>query len=221
MTNDMTKRRVVILMARAPEHGRVKTRLAATIGADEALAAYRHLAEHTVRCLREFARRRGNIRLGIACTPDSAGPLMADWLGHDLAVTPQGEGDLGARMERVVLATLEGGAEQVFLVGTDCPYLTPTLLEEAMVQLDTHEVVMGPTEDGGYYLAGLAARRAGEVIGALFRGIPWSSPDTFARTLAALDRIGARVGRLPRLADIDTADDWWSWQGHAARPPRG
>lgn len=199
-----------IVFARAPESGRVKTRLAATLGDARALAIYRWLAEHTVAVVRAAAER-SRARVVVYHTPADAAPAMTAWLGRDLEYRPQIGDDLGARMGRAASAELSRGASAVVIVGTDCPSLHVDVLERAVIALDTAEIALGPAVDGGYYLLALQQAHA-----ALFEEIPWSAADTLSRTLAAAARAGLSVALLEERADIDTADDWHRWRTGAA-----
>ncbi|MEJ7813428.1 MAG: TIGR04282 family arsenosugar biosynthesis glycosyltransferase, partial [Gemmatimonadaceae bacterium] len=201
--------RALVLFARAPERGRVKTRLAAGLGDDAALAIYVRLAERAGAAAREVR----DCRRVVAYTPahDGVASAMRTWLGADFAYEPQCDGDLGRRMAGAVGHCLAGGAERVVVIGTDCPDLETGLLEEAFAALDVAELVFGPAEDGGYYLIGVRA-----VQPVLFEQIPWSSPDTLARSLGAARAAGLSVHLLRTLADIDTADDWQRWCSRGA-----
>ena len=199
-----------IVFARAPEPGRVKTRLAVTLGDAQALAIYRWLAEHTLTVVRAAAEH-AHARVVVYHTPADAGPAMTAWLGNDLEYRPQRGDDLGARMAHAASAELSRGASAVVLVGTDCPSLDLGVLQRAVAALDTAEVALGPATDGGYYLLALRQAHA-----ALFEEIPWSAADTFSCTLAAAAGAGLSVALLEERADIDTAEDWRRWRAGAA-----
>jgi rSAM/selenodomain-associated transferase 1 len=207
---------VFIVFARAPEPGRVKTRLAATLGDADALAIYHRLGTHTLRVVRAAAERQPGSRVVVYHAPAEASHAMAAWLGHDLEYRPQCGGDLGARMANAVAAELSRGAANVVVVGTDCPELDADVLTRAVASLEDVDVALGPATDGGYYL--LATRRTHP---ALFQGIPWSSADTLRHTLAAAARSGVAVRLLDERSDIDTADDWRAWVARGAHQPPG
>ncbi len=160
------------------------------------------------------ARALPDTGLVVAHTPAEAGPELADWLGSDLTFEAQRGGDLGARMRRAIETRLEEGSARVVVIGTDAPDLTPAILQEAFTALGSADVVVGPAADGGYYLIGMrAAHRV------LFDGIPWSTDQTLARTLAAARQAALRVHVLEILSDIDTADDWRRWARRQGRMP--
>lgn len=199
----------LVIFARAPEPGRVKTRLAAGLGDASALAIYRALGERVV----EGARGARGRELVVAFTPCGAERALRDWLGDDLRYTPQCGGDLGARMAAAIAAELERGADRVVVIGTDCPDAGRDIIAGAFSALDAADVVIGPAADGGYYLLGM--RR---LYPELFTGIEWSTSRTLAQTLAAAHALGLRIHVLDTLTDIDTADDWKRWRSADGAP---
>lgn len=189
----------ILVFVRAPERGRVKTRLAASIGDDAALRIYRRLAEHVlgeVRTLSHLARIR------VHYTPAPAGDAVAGWLGAGPEYLPQRGATLGARMERAFHQAFTDGFERVVIVGSDLPGLTARHLQEALALLDAHPAVIGPARDGGYWLLGLR-RPAPE----LFRDVPWSTATVFPETMRRLRALGLRPALLPELADVDEPAD--------------
>jgi uncharacterized protein len=190
----------VLVFVRAPEAGRVKTRLASAIGAEAALRVYRRLAEHT---LREAAALAGEgVRVRVHHTPADAGDAVRAWLGAGPVYLPQAEGDLGVRMEDAFARAFADGAERVVIVGSDLPALSAALLRRALDLLDAHPAVIGPARDGGYYLLGLTAPVPG-----LFGGIAWSTPGVLSATLARFRAAGMDPVLLETLADVDEAAD--------------
>lgn len=197
MSSSASDRSAVLVFLRAPERGRVKTRLAAAIGPDAALAVYRRLAEHTVaEALGAGAAVRAHV------TPDGAAAEVAAWLGEGPLYLPQGEGDLGARMEQAFAGAFAAGHSPVAIVGSDLPALSAGLLRRALALLEHHDAVLGPAEDGGYYL--LALR---EPCPALFRGVPWSTERVLAVTLGRLREAGLGAATLEVLRDVDEVED--------------
>lgn len=175
----------------------MKTRLAAAIGAEAALAVYRRLAEHTVaEALGAGAAVRAHV------TPDGAAEQAAGWLGEGPLYLPQGEGDLGARMERAFAEAFAAGHGPVAIVGSDLPGLSADLLRRALALLEHHDAVVGPAEDGGYYL--LALR---EPCPALFREVPWSTERVLSVTLERLREAGLGAVTLEELRDVDEVED--------------
>ena len=188
----------VQVFLKEPVPGRVKTRLAADIGDEAAAKAYRTM----VSCvLRNLPRR---LALSIAYTPVKRRRAIQDWLAPDLGDrsvewVPQTRGDLGMRMEVATDQLFRDGAGRVIVIGTDCLELGSAVFDRAEEMLDSeHDVVFGPTPDGGYYLVALNAPQP-----AIFRDIPWSSEETLARSREAAERAGLRAGLLDEREDID------------------
>jgi uncharacterized protein len=197
----------ILVFVRAPQAGRVKTRLAAQIGAEAALRVYRRLAEHAV----ELARSVGpDAAVRIHFTPVDADEAVRAWLGGGAEYLPQADGDLGGRMEAAFRAAFDAGHRRVVIIGSDLPGLTAELLGDAFGRLDRHPVVLGPAHDGGYYLLGLRG-----MVPEIFRDIPWSTREVFDATVARLAALGITPARLPVLGDVDVAADlpagWREW----------
>ncbi|MDQ3388288.1 MAG: TIGR04282 family arsenosugar biosynthesis glycosyltransferase [Gemmatimonadota bacterium] len=187
----------VIVFVRAPRAGTVKTRLAASIGDEAALRVYRRLAERAV----SEATASGAVVL-VRFTPADAGEELRKWLGDQPVFLPQGEGELGARMERAFTEAFAEGYSRVVIVGSDLPDLSAELLRRAFVALERAEAVVGPALDGGYYLLGLR-----ESLPEIFRGVPWSTVEVLACTLRALGEQGITPVILETLGDVDEAED--------------
>jgi len=199
-------RRAILLFVKYPEPGKVKTRLAATVGAAMATDIYRRLVAVVL------AGLPAEDDLVVAFDPPDRRAEVAAWIaglpgGARATFLPQAEGDLGARLERALVEVFARGWESVAVIGSDCPALTPAIFSATWQALAAHDAVLGPSLDGGYYL--LALRQPCE---ALFRGIAWSTGAVRAQTLAAAAAAGLRVHELPALADIDTEADWRAWE---------
>ena len=145
---------LLIIFTKYPEPGKAKTRLIEELGADGAAKLSREMTENTIAVARS-ACLHSKISLEIRYT-GSDEERMRSWLGDDLTLVPQGEGDLGQRMKRAFHESLEGGAKHVVIIGTDCPALDKHAIASAFDKLGTHELVLGPAHDGGYYLIGLS-----------------------------------------------------------------
>lgn len=188
----------LIVFVRAPRPGSVKTRLAAEIGADEACAAYRKLLDKLMPELRP-----PDFSVELRHTPDDAAGELTPWVAVGWEQSPQGDGDLGQRLKRAALDSIERGFRQILIIGSDCPYLTAADLLEARNLLLENEVVLGPAKDGGYWLIGMR-----DCHFHLFQGIPWSTSRVFSTTVARATEAGLKIGLLRPLADVDTAEDW-------------
>lgn len=193
---------LIIVMLKAPQLGLTKTRLAAEIGADAALAAYRTLLGYVLPTLASL-----DWPVQLRFTPDDAGRELETWRQPGWQLTPQGPGDLGERLDRAVVGAVEAGFDRIVVIGADCPYLESRDFQETSTALADHDLVLGPAEDGGYWLIGLS-RHAPQI----FQSIPWSTDQVLATTLAAAAQAGLRTHLLRRLSDVDTADDWRRYQ---------
>ena len=196
----------LVVFARAPELGRVKTRLAAEVGPLRALEIYRQLGERVTHALRD-----GPAHVVIAHEPPRAAPAMRAWLGEGVDYEPQSDGDLGTRMAQAMTARILAGAERIVVIGTDCPSVTAETITGAFAELDEADVVFGPALDGGYYLIG-----AREAHTCLFHDIPWSTAHTLDVSLARARAAGLHVALLPPMRDIDTAADWRAYEETSA-----
>ena len=194
-------RRRLIIFAKAPIPGEVKTRLCPPLLAREAAK----LAEAFLLDEVETFSTLPGCRVSVAFTPADAAPLFRRLLGEQMVpwLALQSPGDLGNRLHTAFAAACPSWWP-VAVIGSDSPDLPPGLLEEAFRTLeeDAADVVVGPTVDGGYYL--VAARQAHP---ALFRGIPWSTPAVLAATVERAEQAGLRVRLLPLWEDVDEIDD--------------
>ncbi|MGD9862708.1 MAG: TIGR04282 family arsenosugar biosynthesis glycosyltransferase [Pseudodonghicola sp.] len=184
-------RPVLVVMVKEPRPGQVKTRLGRQIGPVPAAWWYRHQCAQVLRRLRD---PRWQIVLAVA--PDRAVRSRV-WPG-DLPRLPQGGGDLGQRMARLL-----GRSGPVCLIGSDIPALRRAHIARAFALLGDHPAVFGPAADGGFWLVG--ARHPRRLPRDLFRGARWSSEHALADSLATLP--GWRVALADRLHDVDTAAD--------------
>jgi len=187
----------LIVFVRAPRLGEVKTRLAEAIGKEAALSAYRVLVDQlleNLECLQ-------NVELRF--TPDAGRAELVPWLRPGWALMPQGEGDLGERLGRAFQESFAEDNQQVVIIGSDCPDVSVTDIESAWRELLTHDVVLGPASDGGYWLIGLRRPEP-----SLFENVPWSTASVLETTLNRVRNAGLTFHCLRELTDIDTAEDW-------------
>lgn len=190
---------VVAVFVKSPEPGRVKTRLSHTIGPDAASELYRRLGRTVIQNTIGSTHRTV-----VWYDPPEGGPSVRAWLnglGID-AFRVQRSGGLGQRMAWTFARHFRTGAMRVVLIGSDCPGVDRRGIGRALEALTEHDVVLGPTEDGGFYLIGLAAPAPG-----LLRGVAWSTDAVLAQTTRNATGLGLQVATLPTLRDIDTADD--------------
>lgn len=188
----------LVIMAKAPEAGRVKTRLARNIGVVEATRVYRTILSATLRRLAPDPRWQ----TWIAAAPDRAAHSPV-W-PHSVSIAAQGTGNLGDRMQRVFHHMPRG---PVVIVGSDIPNISPGDIAASFRELGRHNAVLGPAPDGGYWLVG--QRRTPRVL-KMFHNVRWSGPHAMADTLANL--AGANVGFVGQKADVDTEQDYRAWR---------
>ncbi|WP_233169249.1 TIGR04282 family arsenosugar biosynthesis glycosyltransferase [Hymenobacter sp. BT523] len=200
----------LLVFAREPVLGRVKTRLAADIGNEAALAVYRELLAITASAV-TAAQVPATVWLAEAPAPaaDASTP-RPEWPGLPWRVQPPAE-SLGERMSHAFEQAFAGGASRVAIIGTDCPGLTQQLLQDAFAALASHDMVVGPADDGGYYLLGLNALHL-----ELFANKDWSTATVLPDTLADAARLGLSVAQLPMLHDVDSGRDLATWRAAKA-----
>jgi len=189
----------LIVFAKAPVAGLAKTRLIPALGAEGAAALAARLLRHTL----AQGAAAGFGALELCAAPDATHPaLVAAAREHGAALATQGEGDLGARMQRALGRRLTAHA-RVLLIGTDAPALDAAVLHQAATALATHDAVFVPALDGGYALVGLSAHAPER----LFAGIAWSTPQVMTNTLERVAELGLRTALLAPLPDIDEPAD--------------
>lgn len=195
----------LVMMVKAPEAGRVKTRLARGVGTVAALRFYRGATA----ALSRRISADGRWRTWLAISPERA-LRHTVWPPH-VARRGQGRGDLGERMQHVFDSLPPGPA---VIVGSDIPGIRPRHIAHAFHLLGRNDVVLGPAVDGGYWLIGL--RRRPHVPRILDR-VRWSHAETLADTVENADRRGYAVGYVDPLDDIDEAADLAAADGSTAR----
>lgn len=188
------------VMAKYWEPGAVKTRLARDLGHDRTSTIYRCFVETILRRFAQIAEHRW-----LLYSPhESVGEFERLSIGLDWQLKAQVDGGLGDRLAAFFHERLSYGANQVVVIGTDSPTLPTSYLEDAFEALTTHDVTLGPTADGGYYLVGMKGRYVD-----LFTDIPWSTTDVWQATLDRLTRVApaARWRTLPVWYDVDRRAD--------------
>jgi len=202
----------LILFAKRPRLGAVKTRLVPPLRPNEALALYEAILEDQLRFVRSLATedRAVEICSDEAWTP--RGPLAE--ASADLAASEQGPGDLGARMLRAFERSFRGGAARAVIVGADCPTLPASRVEEAFARLVAGAgAVVSPAEDGGYVLIGLK-----ELVPALLADVPWGGPEVMHVTRQRAEGASVDLIELDSWYDVDDARDLARVHRDLARP---
>ena len=193
--------KALIIFVRKPELGKVKTRLAATLGNEKALAVYVELINHT-RAI--------------------AGPANADkfifyadsiaendiWDEPGFTKKLQANDDLGGKMKDAFALLFKQGYEHVVIIGSDCFELSTVIIDEAFNMLKQKEVVIGPADDGGYYLLGMKT-----LLPFIFENKHWSTEHVFQQTISDLQKENISFAELITLTDVDTEEDWMKTKG--------
>lgn len=193
-------KKALILFAKRPVPGRVKTRLSPPLSLEEAAGLYRAMLLDVI----AKAAPLPGVDKHIFHEPDElAAPFFAE-TAPGMACAPQQGEDLGQRMANAFRELFAAGYGSVAIIGTDLPSLPVAYIEEAFALLESGgpDVVFGPSEDGGYYLVAM-----GELHGGLFREIPWSSGEVLEKSLERGAEAGVRVSLLPVWHDVDTRED--------------
>ena len=209
--HDGTMKRCLIMMAKYPEPGQVKTRLAAEIGAG-------HAAELSKRfildLLQTLSSRDWEIQM--ALYPWERKAEMSAVVGEKYVLVPQQGRDLGERMGHVFIQLFAEAFQEIIMIGTDAPDLPAEFVVEAFSALADHDAVLGPACDGGYYLIGF---RRGVFSPQLLDGLPWSTPEIFVQQLKRLREQNLQVYILPPWQDVDTLADLKKMAGLAVMTP--
>lgn len=185
------------LFAKYWQPGKVKTRLAATLGPQQAATTYRHFVATLLDRLSDYPAQKW-----LAYTPSGRIEEFREIAPDGWHLDLQAEGDLGSRMQAFFARRFASGSERVVLLGSDSPHLPLESIQQAFLQLQESQVVLGPTEDGGYWLVGASGR-----VPDIFSGIPWSTPQVWPATIDALQRAKTSHSTLPICYDIDNHDD--------------
>jgi uncharacterized protein len=196
----------LIIFTRYPTPGKTKTRIIPALGEIGAANLQKQMTEHTILQVKELQKISTTINVEIRFSGGSW-ELMQNWLGRNFVYQSQGEGDLGQRMMRSLTDAFNQQAEQVIIIGTDCPGLNPQILASAFEQLQTSDLVLGPAIDGGYYLIGLQ-----KPILNLFTNIPWGTNQVLSQTVTIAQELHLSSVQLPTLADVDRPEDLLVWE---------
>lgn len=186
----------LLIFIKNPIKGKAKTRLAATVGDDEALRIYKELLRHT----REIAANiDANRYLSYSFFIDK----NDEWANNLFQKSLQISGDLGLKMKTAFEDAFEKGNKKVVIIGSDCASLTIEIVENAFNKLENHDFVIGPADDGGYYLLGMRT-----FAPSIFDDIAWSTEQVFPKTIENIQHLNKTYDLLPTLSDIDYEEDW-------------
>jgi uncharacterized protein len=185
----------LLIFTKNPEAGKVKTRLAATLGDEAALSIYRQLLLHTVSATEYLPVDKFVFYSNHIGQKDY-------WSDKNYYKLLQEGNDLGERMKNAFVAAFQKGYNKVVIIGTDCPDLNAPVIMNAYVYLEDHDIVIGPAIDGGYYLLGMK-----KLHPRLFEKIDWSTGKVLAQTLKICESSNLSTFLLPELSDIDDEND--------------
>ncbi len=203
----MTSENLIIIFTRYPSPGTTKTRLIPTLGPEGAAALQQQMTEHITRqCLSFIEHQEASLQIYHhgGCNQD-----MTQWLGpHHYTIQP--EGDLGSRISSALTAAINKGFGKIIILGSDCPGITPDLLQKALLTLTETDLVLGPAHDGGYYLIGLKQDST-----CLFEDISWGTNMVLQQTIKKAQAATMTIGLLEVLNDIDRPEDIKHFSHHS------
>jgi rSAM/selenodomain-associated transferase 1 len=187
--------RTLLVVAKRPQAGQTKTRLCPPLSAEAAAALYECFLHDTLDVMRQV----GDVARGVVYLPEGDAGYFHE-LAPDMALAPQRGADLGERLDHLLSDALKGGARQAVVIDSDSPTLPSTYVAEAFARLDgPNDVVLGPCDDGGYYLIGLKRPQP-----RLLREVEMSTPFVVRDTIRLAEQLGLRVALLPKWYDVDT-----------------
>jgi hypothetical protein len=188
-------RSALLIFIKNPSLGRVKTRLAQTVGEYNALKIYQYLLDHTMEITY-------NLNMDRFIYYDEFIPTKDEWPAGLYQKAMQRGTNLGEKMQSAFQEIFEEDYRKAVLIMPDCPKMTDTLIEKAFKMLDTHDFVVGPTDDGGFYLLGMHAESP-----ELFAGKTYETATLFEDTIKRIEATGKTYFRLPILTDVDKEED--------------
>lgn len=194
----MQQRTVIAVMAKQPQVGRTKTRLCPPFEPHEAAGLYEALLRDSIL----LAHSVPGASLAAAITPPDSRHYFTQICPPGTLLLPVEGADIGVCLSNCIEGLLSAGFHRVLAMNVDGPSLPPEYLQQGAAALADHDVVLGPGEDGGYYLIGMRRFHAG-----LFQNIAWSSPYVLEQTLDRVQQYGLRARLLPAWYDVDTPDD--------------
>jgi rSAM/selenodomain-associated transferase 1 len=198
MQSGNTQRRVLVFV-RAPELGRVKTRLEKKMDAVTVLGLYQCFVEDIIQTLTS-----GGHDITVYFAPSHKESAVQTWLGPTIHIQAQTGMSLGEKMRNAFSNVFATGVDQALLIGSDFPDLDIGILQEAFVSLQKKDMTIGPAKDGGYYLMGF---RKDTFDGDVFTGIDWGTEHVFQQTLQHIHAAGLKDHVLPIWQDMDTFED--------------
>lgn len=200
--NMKTKSASIIIFARYPIEGKVKSRLALTIGNHHAKEFYKMISE---KIISETKQIRNSDKY-VFYSEEVEKEMVKKWLGRSFLYSHQEGNDLGERMTNAFRKVFSHGANKAIIIGTDIPDLSSEIIKKAIKKLDETDLVIGPSKDGGYYLLGMK-----KFLPALFKNIEYGKNSVFAETISKAEKLNLTYSTLELLLDIDTEEDLINW----------
>lgn len=197
----MMEERALIVFAKLPRAGQVKTRLGMAIGMEEAVKVYEEFARHAFSLAESLAS--DGVKVYLFYVPDASEEQIRSWVGCDFVFAPQLGETLGERMRNAFDLVFRDGASSAVIIGTDVPELDAGIVARAFRTLDSHELVVGPSPDGGYYLLGMKPP-----VKDVFDGIVWSTEMVLRQTRERAEALRLSISTLEELMDVDTREDY-------------
>ncbi|MDH4319272.1 MAG: TIGR04282 family arsenosugar biosynthesis glycosyltransferase [Desulfobulbaceae bacterium] len=202
----------LVIFTKYPRPGFAKTRLAATLGSENAARLHQQLTERVIRMTRPINTLRAVER--VIYYTGGTEEQMLQWLGGEAPLVEQGGSDLGARMLSALRDSRHQNIVRTIIIGTDCPFIDHHLVARAFSDLEHHHIVLGPAIDGGYYLIGLQGDLSPASLSDLFENISWGSNVVYRQTLDRAKALNLCHTSLPPLNDIDHPDDLQHFDYH-------
>lgn len=186
----------LIIFVKNPELGKVKTRLAATVGDESALNIYKQLLNYTKQITKDLTQEKWVFYSDRVDNDDI-------WDNADYNKTVQSGHDLGQKMLNAFKFCFDKGYGKVSIIGSDIMEINQSIIQKAFTTLDEKDIVIGPAKDGGYYLLGM-----NDLYSSLFHNKKWSTESVFHDTILDIARLELNHIELDILNDIDTESDW-------------
>ena len=194
-----SQKNCLLFFVKYPQKGQVKTRLSAELDEDITVELYRNFILDLLSML-----KRLEVQLQICFSPADSQKKFEEWLGTQYFYVPQQGDDLGQRMKNAFIHAFDQGFQRAVIIGSDSPDLPGGLINEAFLYLETHDAVIGPSIDGGYYLIGFSKAA---FLPEAFEGIEWSTDLVLRKTLSILEKAELKSCQLPVWSDVDTLND--------------
>jgi rSAM/selenodomain-associated transferase 1 len=194
----MKNNNLLIIFMKAPRLGKVKTRLNSHLHPKESLKLYRAIVED----LLDHFRLETEFEVRLYVWPPDGLAEVNSWLKNLWQIIPQSEGDLGDKMNQAFIKSFEEGYDKVIIIGSDLPELTSSDILQGFSELNTVDLILGPSTDGGYYLIGLKKPQP-----PLFKDISWSTAFVLGQTLEKAQRHGLKINLLEEKTDLDEFDE--------------